>query len=87
MGLSIRLQISLIGHHTRVTGSIIVPDKKLIKVGRRKHTMIPMYIAEMQGGQIGHRAKRSTQDIHRSCLELKLISFLALAPLLLYIVF
>lgn len=44
------------------TGPTIVPDHRLINLGRRQHSRIPMYMDEMEGRRLGHQARRSSRD-------------------------
>jgi len=44
------------------TGSIIVPEQRLITVGRRRHNRIPGWMDMLQGRRLGHQASRATME-------------------------
>lgn len=47
-------------------GPTVVPDKKWIRKGRRKHKRRVMNMDRMQGRRVGHEAHRSTTDRQRA---------------------
>jgi hypothetical protein len=45
-------------------GPRILPERRLIRVGRRRQNRIPMGMDGMQGRRLGHQASRATTDGH-----------------------
>ena len=59
-------------------GPTIVPDRSLIKLGRRKHKRGRMWMDDMQRRRLGHQARRSTAERNAAGCSHSLLLFMSL---------